>query len=102
VSGVEILLGSNHGVYIPQHLAEIIKSGKSWEGYDPDDIDTLLEGPGTESYWMAWDSILESAVFVDAKGNYWQLWQDGDLFAYCRTLMTNREYEDLFGELPSD
>jgi hypothetical protein len=102
MSGVEILLDSNRGVYIPQHFAEIVKSTISWKGYDSDDIDTLLEGPGTESYWMALDNVFESAVFVDAKGNYWHLWQDGDLFAYCRKLMTDREYEDFFGELPSD
>jgi hypothetical protein len=98
MSGVQILLDSNRGVYIPQHFAEIVQAGMSWEGYDSDDIDALLQGPDSENYWEVWEDVYSNTVFVDSNGNRWCLWQDGDLFIYCEQLMTAKEYENLFGE----
>jgi hypothetical protein len=98
MSGVHILLDSNRGVYIPQHFAEIVRACLSWEGYDSNDIDVLLQGPDTDDYWDVWNDVYDDTVFVDSNGNRWCLWQDGDLFIYCEQLMTAKEYENLFGK----
>lgn len=35
---------------------------------------------------------------LDKDGHAWRLYQDGDLFATCDELMSDEEYEELFGE----
>jgi len=97
MSGIELLLSDSRGVNIPRDLAEIVRAGMSWEGYDPNDIDILLEGADGEWYWEAWTDVLESAFFVDSKGNRWNLWQDGDLWLYCEELITDEERDSFFG-----
>ena len=98
MSGIELILSDNRGVYIPRDFAEIVNAGKSWGGYNPSDIETLLEGPDAEWYWESWDSVTNSIYFVDSKGNRWNLWRDGDLWLYCEKLMTDEEYENFFGQ----
>jgi hypothetical protein len=85
-------------VYIPQRFAGILKVSESWEGYDPKDVEILLQGPNVDGYWETWQNILDNACFVDPKGFRWQLYQDGNLFAYCWELMSRKEKEDLFNE----
>ena len=98
MSGIELLLSDDRGVYIPRDFAEIVRAGMSWEGYDAKDIDILLEGPDAEHYWDAWDAVSGNIRFVDSKGNRWHLWQDGDLWICSEDLMTDEEYENFFGE----
>lgn len=102
MSGIELLLSDGRGIYIPRDFAKIVNAGMSWEGHNPSDIETLLEGTDAEWYWEAWDSILNSTCFVDSKGNRWNLWQDGDLWLYCEKLMTDEEYENFFGQPRED
>lgn len=95
---LHLVLGGNRGVrYIPREFGRIVSAGISWEGCNPDDIKILVQGPRAEHYWETWQDVLENATFVDSKGNRWNLWQDGDLFMYCETLMDDEEYENFFG-----
>jgi hypothetical protein len=98
MSGCDIVLSDRHGVYIPQMFAESLEGSKSWEGYDPKDVEILLRGPNVDGYWETWQNILDNACYVDPKGNRWHLHQDGDLFVYCWELMTREEKENLFKE----
>lgn len=93
--GIQILLDSNRGVYIPQLFAE---DCEEWGGISAEEKETLLAGPGAEWYWEAWEDVLNSATYTDADGNLWRLWQDGDLFAICDELMTDDDYMAFFGE----
>lgn len=99
MSGVEILLSDNRGVYIPQDFVrnhDVV----CW-GFDENDADilTLRKGPDAENewYWSAWDRILMSAQYTDSNGNVWLLSQDGDLFAYCEAMMDYDEKVAFFG-----
>jgi hypothetical protein len=98
MSGVDIVLSDRHGAYMPQIFAESLQDAKSWEGYDPKDLEILLRGPNVDGYWETWQNILDNACYVDQKGFRWQLHQDGDLFVYCWELMTREEKENLFNE----
>jgi len=98
MTGIHLVLDGNRGVYVPHEFGRIVKAGMSWEGHDPESIETLLEGPEAEYYWEAWQDVIDNVTFVDSKGNHWYLWQDGDLFMYCDHLMTDEEYENFFGE----
>ncbi len=103
MSGVELLLSDNRGIYIPQDFVR--NYDVTLWGFDADDEDiaTLREGPDAEWYWDAWNNVLARAVYIrgtfrDAYGEQrWMLHQDGDLFAYCEALMTEDEYADFFG-----
>lgn len=98
MSGMMLLLDSARGVYIPRYFNDCF-SMKSWNIEDNDsDLAILREGPENEWYWEAWDSILTRAVYIDGNGHRWYLYQDGDLWAYCRELMTDEEYEGFYGE----
>ena len=99
MSGIEILLSDNRGVYIPRDFALYFED---MDGVRAEDMEILKAGPDHEGYWDAWDSITSDASFTDEKGNVWRLYQDGDLFAYCEPLMTDEEYYGFFGEHRSD
>lgn len=78
----EIILGDHRGIYIPRDFAEAI---------DPDcikDLDKFKEDleickdPDHEHYWEAWQNILDNMeIDLMRNGEYWKLYQDGDLFA---------------------
>lgn len=70
---------SARGVYIPQHFAESINRD-CLSDVTESDMATIAEGPDTEYYWDAWDSVLDSAVVTDVHGKRWTLYQDGDLW----------------------
>lgn len=101
MSGMELLLDGNRGVYIPRYFADIVNSAVTdgWSGIDEEDLNIISSGPDHEHYWDAWDSVMSRAKFTDSKGNDWHLYQDGDLWLYCESLMTDNEYEDFFGEV---
>ncbi len=93
---VEILLSDSRGVFIPQHFALFCKN---WKGVSAEQFETLERGPepDNEWYWDTWSEVLDSA-YLNLNGKRWTLWQDGDLFAICVETMTDREYEEFFGE----
>ena len=74
---MRLLVDSHHGIYVPQIFA------KTYIGWDMDyEDETILQsGPDREHYWEAWDTVLSSAKYTDAKGVSWTLHQDGDLWA---------------------
>lgn len=92
---IEIIADSSRGIFIPQHAAESLVPG--WTISDTD-RETLAAGPDNAYYWDTWFVVLQNAEYTDAAGNVWRLHQDGDLFAYCDGLMSDREYLDFFGE----
>lgn len=102
MSGIELVLFDNRGIYIPRDFAEVVRAGTCWSGFNDEDIDILLQGPDHELYWDAWDSVLGSTKFTDSRGRTWYLSQDGDLWIYCEALMTDEEYYNFFGEHRSD
>jgi hypothetical protein len=71
----ELFLDGNRGIYIPQQFAEAIDPA-DWTGIDTEDLDVLRAGPDHESYWDAWQDVLDHAETKDGR----VLWQDGDLW----------------------
>lgn len=94
-NSIEIIADSSRGVFIPQHAAESLAPG--WTISDTD-RETLAAGPENEEYWDTWNTVEQTAEYTDTAGNVWRLHLDGDLFAYCDSLMSDREYMDFFGE----
>ena len=86
MSGIEILMSDNRGVYIPRDFAE---GFDGWSGINIEDLEILKKGPDVDWYWEAWDNVLNDAFHNDKDGFTWRLYQDGDLFAICDQLMTN-------------
>lgn len=76
----ELLLSDSHGVYIPKLWADELSEeeaesfGVSWES-----VLICQSGPDAESYWEAWQEILDSAEW-DEDGVEWSLHQSGDLW----------------------
>lgn len=93
MSGMELLLDSNRGTYIPQAFAE--QCGEKWGLTDKQK--EVLADPNHEWYWETWTEVLDHAGCVDENGNLWQLHQDGDVWAYCLSLMSEEEQENFFG-----
>lgn len=73
----QLFADSARGVYIPQYFAES-HAPEQWRHINPDDVEILTAGPEHESYFDAWDSVLNNAETVDGG----KLHQDGDLWVY--------------------
>jgi hypothetical protein len=73
----QLYADSARGVYIPQYFAESY-APKQWRYINADDLEILMTGPEHESYFDAWDSVLNNAETVDGG----KLHQDGDLWVY--------------------
>ena len=82
----ELMLSDGLGIYLPQTFAHYFMDesraylGNHWTTEDLEDLKILEAGPEHEHYWDAWDTVLQDARMVDAEGNTWALYQDGDLF----------------------
>lgn len=98
MSGIELLLSDSRGVYIPRDFALYCED---MDGVSAEDIEILKTGPEHDSYWDAWDCVLQNAK-REINGKVWRLYQDGDLWAYCEDLMTDEEYYGFFGEHRND
>ena len=90
-SGTSLLLNSARGIYIPQNFVECFDADE-WH-LSQHDVNELSD-PNNEFYWDAWNSVLDTAYFVDEEGNKWTLFQDGDLWAICFELMTEEELDN--------
>jgi len=86
------ILDSARGIYIPQNFAELINP-EDWTGIDAEDLDVLKTGPDHESYWDAWQNLLDCAESKNGA----VLYQDGDLFLIYR----DRAVQDLNAYLES-
>jgi hypothetical protein len=91
-----LMMDERHGQYIPQYVVADLTD--QWQGISEDDRTILMNGPDDEAYWEAWDSVLNSAYFMDGEYKY-TLHQDGDCWAICPERMTNEEYSNFFGEM---
>lgn len=99
MTGLELLLSSARGVYIPQNFTECFDMEK-WNVLE-EDVAILQQDPyGEDSHilWETWHDVLGYAHYIDKNGHIWRLHQDGDLWAYCDELMTDEEYYNFFGE----
>lgn len=83
---ISILFDSSRGYYIPKAFSEL----EGWEGISKKDKNILQAGPNNNLYWETWNYVLDNAKFKK-DDNTWFLYQDGDLFAICKELMTREE-----------
>lgn len=88
MSGISLLLSDSRGVYIPRDFVNNFDLDK-W--HVKEDYQDVLSSLDNEWYWDVWDEVLNNAYFVDDSGNKWVLHQDGDLWAICYELMTDKE-----------
>lgn len=93
--GINLLVSSAHGVYVPQAFVERYDLSL-WNGIRDEDIETIKAGPDHEWYWDSWNDILNSATYSH-DGREYRLHQDGDLWAICAEQMTDEEYLNFFG-----
>lgn len=91
MEGINFLLDGSRGIYIPQNFAENFDT-EEWH-VSQEDANILLAGPDHDLYWETWDDVLSTA-FYEQNGHTFTLYQDGDLFALCPSLMTPEERED--------
>lgn len=104
--GLILLVDSAAGIYVPQKFVENFDIGQ-WVKPTSDMEDAyniLLRGPDEDFYDDAWVEILdeaESTLEWEGEQYKYQLYQDGDLWAYCGELMSNDEWES-FGFDPLD
>ena len=91
--GVNYLMSSARGQYLPRGFKEFIISD-AWSNRA--DF-MLLRDDKDENYWDVWNDILDNFEAVDSDGNIWYLHQDGDLFAVCPALMSDKRYKEFFG-----
>ena len=99
MKAIELVVDSRHGVFIPQFFVDFYV--KQWGlPKHPDDcaIEICADGPDTEDYWEAWESILNEAKYCK-DGRVWRLHHDGDLWAICYELMTDEEKENMGFEI---
>lgn len=87
-SGLACLLNDGHGIYIPAKFTEY-HDPVAW-GVAADD-QKELSSPDNQYYWETWESVLNYAIYTDADGNKWHLYQEGDLYAVCYELLTDDE-----------
>ena len=94
INGIELLLDSWRGIYIPQDFVKIYDP-QEW-GITEEDADILASGPDNELYWETWDDVIHNAEYTDKNGYKYHLYPDGDLFAYCLDRMTPEEQQEWF------
>lgn len=99
MKGVNHLVNSAHGIYVPQVFVKYAEAyGWIIPPHHSDDVASIEEGPESEYYWESWESLLSMPSRVDEEGNRWTLHQDGDLFEVCDDLLSDEEYEIFWGE----
>jgi len=74
-----------YGIYVPQRFAELYgDSLKRAELYSVDLkpllLKELLAGPNSESYWEAWEEVLNTSQII-CDGRIYSLEQNSDVFA---------------------
>lgn len=109
MKAVNLILSDARGIYIPRDFLtdnnnEIDEEHRKAWGLTKENEELWINciDPENEFYWESWNWILDNAKFIDENGNVFELWQDGDLWAYCYELMTKQEKYSLFGECEDD
>lgn len=93
VNAIEILVSSNHGVFIPQIFINDFNLSKFnivLSDYDK----KVLQDASHEWYWEIWQTIENNALYIDSDKNEYTLMLDGDLFMICYELMTDEDKEN--------
>lgn len=93
--GLQLLLDSNRGIYIPRDFVNEMDLSQI-QGIRPKDID-ICQDTENAWYWEAWERILQDATYTDEGGHIWTLHHDGELWLICEELMTRQEKRDFFG-----
>jgi hypothetical protein len=78
------LVSDSHGIYSGYVLAEMIVSAQPgvFSGYNMDDVTVLLNGPETEGYWDALDSLFQG-LKMEVSGMTHYIWAvDGGICAF--------------------
>lgn len=76
-----LLLGDSHGVFIPQlYCSDISEADCEALSIDWEDVKACQSGPDAEFYGDAWQSICDSASWLE-DDEEWRLLQNGDLWA---------------------
>ena len=97
MNAVILILSDARGIYIPRDFVtdnynEIACDHCLAWGLDPDSwCVTTCANPEADGYWDAWDEILNNARYVDANGDVFTLYQEGDLWGLCVDRMTDEE-----------
>jgi hypothetical protein len=78
-----LLADGHHGIYIPQIIAlDIIECRLKVKNFK--DIKWELGelgNPDNESYWDAWNQLMDKAIFLNKFGKEYYLHQEDDLWA---------------------
>ena len=93
-----IYADSSRGIYIPQHFAETYNE-ESWIHIDQEAINILLIGLDDESYWDAWQDILDNAEttcggYLHQDGDLWIVWPQLAINAVNECCQSMLEYEE--------
>lgn len=95
-NAVVILLSDARGIYIPRDFVQ----GFHMDLWHVSEHDAeICQDPDNEWYWEAWYNIIDNAFMLDKHGNKYQLYQDGDLWAYCFDLMSDEEKQNMGWEI---
>jgi len=89
---INLLLDSSRGGFIPRDFVAECDLTK-FEGISEWARQTCAN-PDADSYWDAWNSILQSATHIDDTGRLFILHQDGDLWLLCLEEMTAEELKN--------
>lgn len=95
MNSIHLLVDGSNGIYVPKRFAQWF-SAEDWH-CEIKDFE-ILQDENHEYYWDIWDEVLDNAQHTDELGNVWNLWQDGDLWAICTELMTDKEKLNFFGD----
>lgn len=89
---VILLLSDARGIYIPHDFASDFDFGEDgWQGVSTEELEVLVDAYH-EDYWEVWNIVLSNAYYVDKpSGKVYHLHQDGDLWAFNFTGMTDEE-----------
>ena len=88
-----LLISESRGIYIPR---DFINQIRGWKGYGKGkypEYKSILSDPENESYWDAWNELLDKLTYTNDNGVEYSLYQDGDLFAVDLNLI--RAWEEV-------
>ena len=95
--GKQLILGDHRGVYIPREfVTDTYLLEQAQSEIIAQDI-AILSDPDSDLYWEVWEAVKDNWIGIDADGNEWYLYQDGDLFAVCEALMDCETYRNFYG-----
>jgi hypothetical protein len=93
-----LFASESDGIYIPQHFAHSYDRDM-WNPIDADDLAILLHGPEHESYWDAWQDVLDDAETIcggtlHQDGDLWVIWPQLAIDAIDALCADQLEYEE--------